>query len=125
MDGVFKNINFDKPTSQKTNFSAIEINTTPLTKKKMATPDSVLREHGIENGYRIDSPKEKAKAMSVAFFPNELDIIERTLASDMKRSKQHYLSKSDVVRAALIAFENMPADQRIDLIIKHRGRGRR
>ncbi|MCX0498983.1 MULTISPECIES: hypothetical protein [Erwiniaceae] len=66
---------------------------------------------------KITKPKSKAKPVSISFADENLRSIDNTIREEMNNSGLR-VNRSDVVRAAVMAFESLSLDERSSLIQK-------
>lgn len=66
---------------------------------------------------KITKSKSKAKPVSISFADENLRSIDNTIREEMNNSGLR-VNRSDVVRAAVMAFESLSLDERSSLIQK-------
>lgn len=66
---------------------------------------------------KITKSKSKAKPVSISFADDNLRSIDNTIREEMNNSGLR-VNRSDVVRAAVMAFESLSLDERSSLIQK-------
>lgn len=119
----FDNINLDDFKNQPTE-SEIVIQQIPEIDK------SVIKGIAEENNFKsreVSQKKEKIITKTFSLFKDECNIINKTITHCLSNSYQDpvHVSGSDVVRAALYLLSQQPNDEQINLILQHRGRGRK
>ncbi|WP_324030867.1 hypothetical protein GC087_25570 (plasmid) [Pantoea sp. JZ2] len=62
-----------------------------------------------------DTPKGKAKPVSISFATTHLDSIDNCIRDEMNKYG-HRVNRSDVVRAAIMAFEKLNQAERSEMI---------
>ena len=107
------------------------VNLDQFKKKKNSLPKKIdkkeIRKTAESAGFisRQPSPAtERSMVKSATLFQAEIDIIGNCKL-DISESGDFTPSDSDIIRAALHGFKQLPKSERMNLIISYRGRGRR
>ncbi len=112
----FSDINFDDFKSNDTK--------TPDLKK---IDETKIRRLAEENNFKSREgvkKKERIATKSFSLFPSDQEIINKAIKHSINKHGT-VSSGSDIIRAALHAFDSLNIEEQDNLIQKHKGRGRR